>query len=174
LIYDTSNSGVYLVNNRGRYHLSPTMCTAWGLSCSDSNAVKSLGNTFQAGYLNTGFELDKLAASGGVIYEMVNGQRLPIANPKTLNDLGFQNIPILITSTLNSSSPLGPLLNTVAGVIQFSPSPSLYYYDGSTYYSIPDMSIYTDWLLQAVPGMAMPTSSYNTTPPNSTNLTDWY
>lgn len=173
LVYDSSN-GVYLVNNRVRYHVSAAMCTAWGFSCYDSSVVKPLGSNFQTQYLQQGWELTSLAASNGVIYNMSNGKRQPIANPKTLGDLGLATTSILVTSSVNSSQPLGPLLMTTPGVISFPPSQAIYYYDGTNYYSVPGVTSYADWALQNQPQLVAPVSSYNSIPPTSTTLSPWY
>ena len=168
LIIDSG--GVYLVNNHGRYHLSPSMCTAWGLSCFDNTVVKSLGSAFQTGYLQTNGELSQLSLWNGVIYEMSNGQKQPIANPRTLSDLGLGNTPVIVASAVNSSQPLGPLLITTPGVVQLSPASPLYYFDGSTYYLIYNMNSYFDWALTKAPLLSVPISSYATVLPTSTPL----
>jgi hypothetical protein len=172
LVYN--GNGVFLVNNRSLYHVSGAMCTAWGFSCFDSTNVKSLGSIFQTQYLHTGWELTNLAASKGVIYEMLNGLREPIQNQKSFNDLGFATTSVLETSQLNSNKPLGPLLMTTPGVLKFAPSATIYYFDGSNYSSVSSMSSYTDWSLQNQTQIAPATSSYNTTPPSAQTLTPWY
>jgi hypothetical protein len=169
-----SNSGnVYLVNNRELYYVSPAMCTAWNLSCFDDTVVQSLGSTFQTQYLSQGFDLTNLAESNGVIYEMSNGLKQPIANPKTLSDLGLNTTPVLVTSTINSNQPLGPLLITTPGVIQLYSGSPLYYFDGLNYYQIPDMISYNDWGLANSTKLTAPASSYTTTPPTSTVLSSY-
>lgn len=168
------NGSVYLVNNQSLYYLSPSSCLSWGLECSNSNIVKTLGQVFQSDYLKPGWALSNLAASNNIIYEMNNGARNPIANPQTLNSLGLSTNPILVTSSVNSSQPLGPLVITTPGVISFPPNQTIYYYDGSNYYDIPNMTIYRDWSLQTQPVVSGPTSSYNYTPPTSLNIGSWY
>lgn len=172
LVWD--GNGVYLVNNRTRYHVSSAMCTAWGFSCYDNTVVKGLGAAFQTQYLRDGWDLAQLQASGGVVYEMSGGQKLPVANPQTLSDLGLANTSVLVTSALNSGQPLGQLLITTPLVLSFPPSSTVYYYNGSAYFGIPSMSIYNDWALGKLPQLLPPTSSYNTTPPSSQILSSWY
>lgn len=172
LVWD--GSGVYLVNNGVRYHVSSGMCSAWGFSCFDNTVVKGLGSAFQTQYLQTGWELTQLNAHSGVIYEMSGGQRLPIANPQTLSDLGLSNTSVLFTSNLNAGQPLGSLLLTTPVVVSFPPNPTIYYFDGSSYYAAPSMSSYNDWGLGNKTQLAAPTSSYNTTPPSSQTLSPWY
>lgn len=172
LVWD--GSGVYLVNNRVRYHVSGGMCTAWAFSCYDNTIVKSLGATFQTQHLQTGWELAQLSAYNGVVYEMSNGQRLPIANPQTLSDLGYANTSILLASAMNAGQPLGPLRITTPVVISFPPSSAIYYFDGSNYYVAPSMTSYNDWSFDNIPHLLPPTSSYNTTPPSAQVLSPWY
>lgn len=172
LVWD--GNGVYLVNSRVRYPVSGAMCTAWGFSCYDNTVVKGLGGAFQSQYLRTGWNLAQLNGSNGVIYEMSNGQRLPIANSQTLIDLGLVSTSILNTTPLNSSQPLGQLLITTPTVLSFPPSSTIYYFDGSTYYGAPSMTSYNDWGLGRQPQLLPPVSSYNTTPPSSQTLSPWY
>ena len=167
------SNGVYLINNKVRYHVSSSMCTAWGLACFDNTQVKALNSTFQTQYIQQGFELANLQYSNGNIYEMSAGVRQPIANPKTLSDLGLASTPILAASSVNSQQPLGILLITTPGVIQFSSSSPLYYYDGTNYFSIPNMSSYYDWSLDKVTHLSAQASSYSITPPASTPLSSW-
>jgi hypothetical protein len=171
LTWDTS--GVYLVNNGVRYHVSSDMCTAWGLSCFDSSKLTPLNATFQTQYLQQGGELSNLTNINGVIYEMLGGNREPIANPKTLSDLGFASNPVLQTSDVNSQEPLGALLMTTPGVIQFSPTSAIYYFDGTNYFQVSDIATYNDWSLSNAPQVSTPNSSYAQTPPTSTLLTSW-
>ncbi|MGH7142170.1 MAG: hypothetical protein ACREF5_01705 [Candidatus Saccharimonadales bacterium] len=170
----SDNGNVYLVNNGFTYYLSPTMCTAWGLSCYDDTVVQDLGTTFENQFLQTGWPLTNLADQNGVIYEMSAGQKLPIANPQTLIDLGLNSTDVLVSSAENSNQPLGSLLMATPGVLEFSPGSTIYYYDGSTYYSVPNMESYYDWALNNAPKLAVPTSSYTTTPPSSLTLSPWY
>lgn len=172
LIWD--GNGVYLVNNRVRYPVPAAMCTAWGFSCSDNTIVKGLGATFQTQYLQTGWVLAQLNGYGGVIYEMSGGQRLPIANPQTMSDLGLTYTSILNTAPVNATQPLGQLLITTPTVISFPPSSTIYYFNGSNYYGAPSMTSYNDWAFGSQPQTLPPVSSYNTTPPSSTTLTPWY
>ena len=172
LVYDSG--GVYLVNNRVRHHVSPDMCTAWNLSCYDSNTVKSLGTTFQTQFLSTGGGLTQLMNYSGVTYKMDAGKKLPISNTASLNALGFGSTPLLSASSLNANYPLGPLLVTTPGVVSFAPSPALYYFDGASYLRIPSMALYNDWVMAKQPSLHAPTSSYNSTPPASSQLTSWY
>lgn len=167
------SNGVYLVNNKVRYHVSTTMCTAWGFACTDNTQVKPLNSTFQTQYLQQGFELANLVYSNGNIYRMDAGSKEPIANPRTLSDLGLGSTAILATSPANSLQPLGVLLMTTPGMIQFSASSPIYYFDGTTYYQIPDMNSYNDWGLRAVSQLSAPQSLYTTTPPPSSSLSSW-
>jgi hypothetical protein len=172
LIWDSG--GVYLVNNGVRYHMSADACTAWGQSCFDNTQVKALGSVFQTQYLQTGWELGDLSAADGTIYKLSGGQKQPIANPKTLSDLGLSDQPVLVVSESNAAQPLGTLLMTTPGVVQFSPSPVIYFYDGSAYYAVGDMNIYNDWNLRNALQLSVPKSSYNTTPPVSTPLATYF
>lgn len=173
LIYDSG--GVYLVNNRTRLHVSGGMCTAWGFSCYDSSIVKSLGATFQTQYLLQGGELTQLMMSNGVMYEASNGQKQPIANPQTLHDLSLDSTGYINASSFNVNSlPLGPLLMTTQGIVAFGPNPTVYYYDGSSYYAVDSMDSYNDWGFGNITHLSVPLSSYNTTPPTSIMLTPWY
>lgn len=168
LVYDSN--GVYLVNNRVRHPVSADMCTKWGFACSDGTKVNPLGSVFQTQYLSQGPLITELSQYGGVTYKMDTGKKDPIANTKTLSDLGYASIYQLPATAVNSTQPLGPLLNTLPGVVKFYPNPSLYYYDGTSYFAITDMSIYYDWGLNYEPILSIPTSAYTSTPPSSTIL----
>jgi len=167
------SNGVYLINNGARYHVSTDMCTSWGLSCLDSSKVKALNANFQTQYLLQGGELPGLSYTNGSIYKMSGGTRQPIANPKSLSDLGFGSSPILATSNENSQTPLGILLITTPGVLQFSANSPIFYYDGTNYFQVSDTNTYRDWSLSAATQLSAPASSYAQTPPASTMLTSW-
>jgi hypothetical protein len=171
LTWDTG--GVYLVNKGVRYHVSSSMCTAWAFSCYDSTKVKALDSTFQGAYLKQGGSLSVLSYINGSIYKMTAGTRQPIANPKTMSDLGLNGLTVLPASAVNSNYPLGTLLITTPGVISFSPSTAIYYYDGSQYFKVPSMNVFNDWNLSKAPQLYAVASSYNTTPPSSTQLASW-
>jgi hypothetical protein len=171
LVYD--NNGVYLVNNRTRYPVPSNMCTAWGFNCFDGNYVKPLGSVIQTQYLNQGSALNNLMVYGGVEYEMSSGHHQPIANPQTLSDLGLSHTAPLIASASNARQPLGALLITTPGVIQLSPDPHIYYFDGTNWWTVSDMNTYYDWRLNQAPHLSVPVSSYNQTPPSSTLFNSW-
>ena len=171
LVYDSS--GVYLVNNRARYPVSVDMCTAWGFSCFDGTKVKPLGAAFQTQYLQNGGLLSQLMSMNGTTYKLSGGLKQPIANPKTLSDLGLSGVSVLPANSVNSKQALGALLMTTPGVVQFPPDTHIYYFDGTNYSTVGDMTVYIDWRLDQKPYLSVPTSSYNTTPPASTFLNSW-
>jgi hypothetical protein len=168
LIYD--NNGVYLVNNGTRYPVSSSMCTVWGFNCADGTFVKPLGAAFQTQYLQQGSLLTQLLKASGVVYKMSNGTKQPVANPQTLSDLGLSTTAMLPASTVNARHALGALLITTPGTLQFSPDPHIYYFDGSAYWTVPDMNTYYDWALDKAGHLAVPVSSYNQTPPTTSLL----
>ncbi|MEO6513739.1 MAG: hypothetical protein ABIR37_03555 [Candidatus Saccharimonadales bacterium] len=171
LIYDSN--GVYLVNNGSRHPVSQTMCTSWGFSCSDGTKVKPLGAIFQTQYLKQGGLLTELLKVNGAVYKLSNGLRQPIANAKTLSDLNLATTPAITGSAVNTKQSLGALLMTTAGVVQFSPDPHIYYYDGTNYATVGDMDVYFDWGLNAQPYLSVPVSSFNQTPPTTSLLNDF-
>lgn len=173
LVFD--NNGVYLVNNTYRLPVPAQECTDWGFSCSDGTVVKSLNDTFQNQYLKQGGVLTNYLSYGGVGYKMVNGQRLPLANLKTVSDLGMANTqPIFVTAS-NARQPIGPLLMTTPNIVKFTPNQTLYYYDGSHYFTIPDLTVYNSWNLSSVNATPVPYSSYNagTSVPSTGTLSYW-
>lgn len=172
LVYD--NNGVYLVNNQTRHPVTAAMCPVWGFSCSDGNAVKPLGATFQTQYLQQGGLLTRLLKkSDGTVYELSAGAMQPVANQQTLSDLGFSTTPAITASAVNLRHPLGALLITTPGVLQFSPDPHIYYFDGTNYFTVGDMTAYSDWGLGRLTYWHVPVSSYNQTPPSSTLMNSW-
>ncbi|HUD06061.1 MAG TPA: hypothetical protein VMR18_04085 [Candidatus Saccharimonadales bacterium] len=159
------NGNIDLVNNGSKYYVSPAMCTAWGLGCLDTADVVNLGSSFQDSFLSTGMSLQPVMASGSVVYEMENGDQLPIANPTTLSDLGFNWSQIVGMNPVNTTQPLGPLLMTTPAVVMFPPNNSIYYYDGENYHYIPSYAIMQSWGFDKDPVFVPQTSSYNTTLP---------
>lgn len=168
LIWD--GSGVYIVNNRTLHHVSGEMCTAWGLNCYDNQKVKSLGVDFQTQHLQLGGGLSNLAYVGDTAYRMTAGTKQPLANQKTLTDLGLNPSAGLVASAANSGQPLGTLLITTPGVIRFTPNGNSYFFDGSIYYKINDTGEYNDWAIARQTILTVPASAYTTTPPASSNL----
>jgi hypothetical protein len=171
LVYDSN--GVYLVNNKSRQPVTAVMCTVWGFSCSDGTYVKPLGTAFQTQYLQQGGLLTELFKTSGGMYKMTTGTKQPIANGKTLTDLGLGNTPAITASAVNANHTLGTLLITTPGVIQFSPDPHIYYFDGSNYWTVSDMDTYYDWNLGQAQYLTAPTSSYNQVSPSSSQLSSW-
>ena len=171
LVWD--GSSVYLVNNQTRYPVTLAMCTNWGFSCSDSTYVKSLPMNFQTQYLRQGTLLTSLSSYAGVTYSMSAGMRRPIANQKSLSDLGLSNTTPITVSSINSKQPLGPLLMTTPGIVKFSPNNTLYYFNGTDYYSVPSMSIYYSMNLYSMPSLSIPKSSFNIDAPSSVAISYW-
>lgn len=171
LVWD--NGSVYLVNDGVRYHVSPDMCTAWGLSCFDDTKILALNSYFQTQYLKQGAALTNVAYIAGTLYKMSEGAKQPIANPKTLADIGLATTPVFVPTAVNAQQPLGVLLLSTTGILQFSPNSPIYYYDGNSYYAVPDMNSFYDWALDRVGRLTVPLSSYNTTLPPSATLTPW-
>jgi hypothetical protein len=169
LVWDSS--GVYLVNNGTRHHVSIDMCTAWGLDCLNGSVVKGIGTLFQTGGLGQGSELTEVMSYEGVVYKMSNGLRQPIADSQSMIDLGIANKTIIGSSKINSEKPLGGLLITTPGVITYAST--MYYYDGSRYFKILSPTQYHDWNMSKVRQISPQTSSYNTIPPSSTPLSSW-
>lgn len=167
------SGGVYLVNKGVRYHVSPNMCTAWALSCYDNTKVRALGDSFQTQHLQQGGSLPELATYNGVNYKLSAGTRQPFADTKTFLDLGYGMSPILSASPVNMQMPLGSLLLSTPGVIQFSANSPNFYYDGSSYFQVSSVDVYKDWKLDNVIRISPPASSYTQTPPSSTLLTSW-
>jgi len=171
LIYD--DNGVYLVNNRYRHPISSNMCTIWGLDCMDHAKVKRLGNIFQTQYLQLGNIVTRMIKRNGITYKISNGQKQPIANLRSLVDLGLSNLSIISATVVNSQQPLGSLLMTTPGIVQFSPDPHIYYFNGVNYFIVGDMKTYDDWGLQKSTYLNVPTSSYNQAPPTDIFLNSW-
>lgn len=173
LIFD--NNGVYLVNNTYRLPVPAQSCTDWGFSCSDGSVVKSLNNTLQTEYLRQGGVLTNYMSFNGVGYKMTNGIRSPLANLKTVADLGMSNTSPIFVNASNARQSIGPLLMTTPNLVKFTPNQTLYYYDGTHYYTIPDINTYNSWNLYNIPASPIPYSSYNsgTAVPSIGTLSLW-
>lgn len=169
LIYD--DSGVYLVNNGARYHVSSDTCKSWGLDCLNGNVVKGIGSFYQTSGLAQAGELSDVMSYNGVVYRMVAGQRSPVADQQTMDNLGLSNKQIIGASAVNASSPLGGLLITTPSVITYGST--MYYYDGSKYFKIASPNQFRDWNLATVTQIKPQASSYDQTPPPSTPLASW-
>lgn len=169
LAYDSS--GVYLINNGARYHVSIEMCTAWGLDCLNGTVVKGLGSLYQTSGLAQAGELTNVMSYNGVVYEMNAGMRSPVADQKTMSDLGLTGKQIIGASALNASKPLGGLLLTSPAVVTYAST--MYYYDGSKYFKILSPSQFHDWNLDSVVQITPQASLYDTNAPISTALASW-
>ncbi len=174
LIYD--DSGVYLVNNGKKYPVPSTMCTAWGLECLDGSITKRLGSPFDSEYLSTGKNLTNLMNHGSTYYKMEDGKRFPFADSSTITKLGYSKSDSLNASSVNRTQTLGHLLLTTPGIVKFSPHATIYYFDGTNYYTIAGISMYNAWSMDNLHKISAPKSSYNNSEsvPTAGTLSYWY
>jgi len=158
------NGSIYLVNNGYKYHIpSSTVCTNWAISCFDTKIVRNLGDALTNIYLKSGADLNNTAYYSGVYYEMSSGTRLPYADLKSFTDSGFSTSGAIKANQININQPLGKLQLTTPGLVKFSPKNTIYYFNGTNYYIVPSMSIYSAWNLGSINTINAPKSTYNTT-----------
>lgn len=155
---------VYMVNNGYRHQIpNSTVCTNWAISCFDTNIVRNLGDIFTNVYLKSGTALGSTAYYDGVYYQMSAGTRLPFADTATMADMGFSSASAVKLHLTNLTQPLGKLQLTTPGIIKFSPKGTIYYFNGTDYYTVGDMDIYDSWLMGSTTQINEPLSTYNTT-----------
>lgn len=169
------NNGVYLVNNGTRYPVPGAMCTEWNLPCFDSTKVMAFNSSFQTQHLKQGINLTNVIHLNRVIYKVSSGTKQPVANPQSLKDSGLSSTPVIALSKSNDTLPLGTPIVTTPGITKFSPKNKIYYFDGASYYLVPDMGVFDDYRLSKAVSIAIPISSYNQSnvDPPSTVLTSW-
>lgn len=158
------NGRIYIVNNGYRHYVpSSTVCTNWAIGCFNTNIVRNLGSAFTNIYLKPGTNLNNTAYYDGVYYQMSAGTRLPFADTKSFTDSAFSTSTAIKANPININQPIGKLQLTTAGIIKFAPKNTTYYFNGTDYYTIPDMNVYSTWNLDSVNTINAPVSSYNST-----------
>ncbi len=159
-----SSGNVYLVN-KGKKHYIPnaSLCTAWALACFDGDVTQTLGDTFVSSFLKSGGNLTDVMSYKGDYYKLVNGAKKPFANRDSLEDEGYSTSQAISVHSSNADHPLGELILTTPGVIKFSPKSTIYYFNGTNYYSVSSMDVYNAWKLSAAKPISAPKSTYNTT-----------
>ncbi len=154
---------VYMVNKGYRHQIpNSTVCTNWAISCFDTNIVKNLGDIFTNVYLKSGTATGSIAYYDGAYYQMLSGERLPFADTATMTGMGFSSSSAINLHSTNLTQPVGKLQLTTPGIIKFSPKTTIYYFNGTSYYTVPDMLAYDSWKLGSVNTINAPISSYNT------------
>jgi len=162
IIDDSGN--IYIVNNGYRHKIpSADVCTNWNIDCFNSNVVRNLGSAFSTVHLKSGSSINNTAYYDGIYYRMDLGKRLPYANKQSFIDSGFSTSSAVKVGAINFNKPLGKLQITTPGLLKFSPKNTIYYFNGTEYYTVTSMSIYDAWALDKVASIAEPLSSYNST-----------
>lgn len=157
------SGNVYLVNNGSKHYIpSSTVCTNWSIACYDSNVVRNLGGTFTNIYLRNGINLNSTAQYNSVYYQMSAGTRLPYGDTQSFTSSGFSTATAINANGINITQPVGKLQLKTAGLIKFAPKNTLYYFNGTNYYTITNMDVYNTWNLGFVHTINAPKSSYNT------------
>jgi hypothetical protein len=155
---------VFMVNKGYRHQLpNSTVCTNWAISCFDTNTVRNLGDIFTNVHLKSGATVGSTAYFDGVYYQMSSGTRLPFADIATMTDMGFSSTSAIKLNATNLTQPLGKLQLTTPGIIKFYPKGTIYYFNGTDYYTVGDMDIYDSWLMSSATQINEPLSTYNTT-----------
>lgn len=168
---------IYLVNNKRKHYISSsTVCDNWNIGCFDTSVVRNLGDTFTSYHLSTGNALGNTALYNGVYYRMASGVRLPYADESSYVKFGYSTTAAINANALNITQPLGKLQIKTPALIKFSPKAALYYFNGSDYYTVPDMNVYEAWKLGSIKAISPPKSSYNTTDEVTTvgEVTYWH
>jgi hypothetical protein len=175
LVFDNNDQKVYLVDNGKRYWFQ-LYCSQWGLDCTNQTTgdVSFLTSTYFDNFVTYGGLSQPIQQVNGTYYLMQNGTKEPFASLADMQTMGYttsQSMPIVQTD-LNSTQPLGDLQIANPTFIQFSGSPSLFYFDGQNFHHVPSYDVYTAWGYQPI--MTPPISAYNTAPPTSSStLSIW-
>jgi hypothetical protein len=174
VVFNNDDQRVYFVDGGNKYWFA-TECSNWGLDCLNQTAgdVSFLNSSYFDNDVTTEPE-QPIQWVNGIYYLMQTGDKLPYLNLTAMQKAGYSTSQAISIQQpdINSTQPLGPLIMSSPGFVQFSPNTQLLFFDGKTYHYISNYSIYQAWGTQ--PLIFPPTSSYNTALPTlGSNLSVW-
>ncbi len=137
---DNGAPTIYMADNGHQFSVpSGQACTDWALACGDTNVVKTLPAAMieALGYYG---DLPFMTDSSGTVYRPVGGQKRPIVDMKTLNNLGGWS-KVMSMQAINMSQPLGPVILSNDTMVKFGGNPGIYLYDQDALhlFSSPDL-----------------------------------
>lgn len=167
-------SQIQFVNNGKRYFIdSAQTCDAYGFDCFNTNVTKTIpGTELLERVPGAAKAVPPVMSYKGVVYKLQSGQKLPILNPETFQDLGYSWDNLLYDAQdINANQPLGSPQISRQGVFQFtSNSPVVVYNpDGYTFHNVPNYETYVAWGMQNYANLNPAASSFSSNPPASTN-----
>lgn len=170
---------IQFMDSGHRFHIATgEQCAEWGLSCFDTNVVKTIpGTEFLERLPGTG-PLRSGALNNGITYRIADGKRNPVLDSQTYFDLGYGNpANIAAMQSINLQQPIGTTQISHDVVIQFNQSSPVMYYASDTYqfHVVPIYDVFLAWNFGKHAYLSPTPSSYTVTPPQTspTNLTIW-
>lgn len=155
---------------------SPNTSTSWGFDCFNTNVVKVVpGNEFLERVPGAGAVKPLLTTFNHITYRLSGGKKLPIYDPQTLFDMGYNWSDTTMIQDINAQQPHGPLQLSHPAVVSFAGGPFLIY-DNKTFkfHNAGSFETFSAWGLHKL-YKAPPLSSYDVTPPTvfSPELSVW-
>lgn len=158
---------IQFIDGGNRYFIpSIATCTAWGFSCFDIQQTKTIpGNEFLERLPGLG-ALPTTMAANNTVFRLENGQKLPIVDQRTFNDLGLSGNNMIYPQAMHTQQPLGPLQISHQIVLSFGNGPFVLY-DPNTFqfHPITSLAVFEAWNLPSIAYPSVPASSFSITPP---------
>lgn len=146
---------------------SENTTTSWGIDCFNTNVVKTFpGDEFLERVPGHGALKTYLTTRDNITYLLSGGKKRPVYDAQTFLDMGNNwSTSTTVMQNINAQQPLGELLISHDALVTFNNGPFLVY-DSSTnqYHDVGTYETFSAWALHKI-AKAVPTSSYNTTPP---------
>lgn len=131
------SDAVYFADNGHRFGFATyDQCVDWGFPGCLTSASKSLAPPIFDRLYDVG-AMKPLMLTGSSVFLMQDGEKLPFASGKAMNDRGYTNADIVpVTNPVNNRQPVGFALLENRTFVKFSPQATIYYYDAGQFYSL--------------------------------------
>lgn len=131
------SDAVYFADNGHRFGFATyQQCINWGFPGCLTSASKSLAPPIFDRLYDVG-AMKPLMLTGSSVFLMQDGEKLPFASGKAMNDRGYSNADIVpVTNPVNNRQPVGFALLEDRTFVKFSPQATIYYYDAGDFYSL--------------------------------------
>ncbi len=158
-----SDGTIQFVDNGNRYSVTPTICTAWGLACSNTSAINTLDNDMFSTTTWQG-NLQPLMYNNGMIFKMDNGMKDPFLNMTAITQNNYTFSQISNISNLNANQPLGPLIPSNNTTFRLNNGNIIYYTNGQII-GVSNINLLYEWGLINNYYSSVPPSLWDTQSP---------
>lgn len=149
--YDPNGTIFFLDDGKEYAIKSPEQCNDWAIDCFNPSVAKVLPNNLFDRYLKWGGYLPDTVYSGGNLYKLDAGKRLPLIGQYTMAAYGGESAAAKLKDH-NVYQPIGKAQIDDRYVIKFGDNPTIYLHDRGYLHSINNMTDFADWGLGSLQG----------------------